>query len=54
VARAGATRERVLKSMLELLPVDRLLGTVLNEGTLPAHRSEYGYYSEAPELASEE
>jgi Mrp family chromosome partitioning ATPase len=54
VARSGATRERALRSMLELLPLDRLLGTVLNEGALPTHRKHYGYYSEAPERAGEE
>lgn len=54
VARSGVTRERALRSMLDLLPSDRLLGTVLNEGPLPTHRKHYGYYSEAPEPESEE
>jgi capsular exopolysaccharide synthesis family protein len=44
VARSGATRQRALKNMVELLPRDRLLGTVLNEGPLPTNRKQYGYY----------
>jgi len=45
VARSGQTRERLLQSMLELLPRDRFLGTVLNLGPLPTHSRQYGYYS---------
>jgi Mrp family chromosome partitioning ATPase len=45
VARSGETRERTLRSMAELLPPDRFLGTVLNEGPLPTHRRQYRYYS---------
>jgi Mrp family chromosome partitioning ATPase len=45
VARSGKTRERALRSMLELLPRNRLLGTVLNEGRLAVDRRHYGYYS---------
>ena len=44
VARAGQTRVRPLRNLLELLPRDRLLGTVLNEGPLPTHAKHYGYY----------
>jgi Mrp family chromosome partitioning ATPase len=44
VARAGATRERALQSMVGLLPRDRLLGTVFNEGQLPVAAKHYGYY----------
>ena len=45
VARSGQTRERSLQSMLDLLPRDRFLGTVLNVGPLPIHPGQYGYYS---------
>jgi receptor protein-tyrosine kinase len=44
VARCGDTRERALRSMLDLLPRERLLGTVLNEGPLPTHSRQYAYY----------
>jgi Mrp family chromosome partitioning ATPase len=55
VARSGATRERTLRSMTELLPHDRFLGTVLNEGPLPAHRKQYRYYSgDSPNAAAED
>jgi Mrp family chromosome partitioning ATPase len=55
VARAGATAERALKSMAELLPPDRFLGTVLNEGSLPTERKQYRYYSgDSPSSAAEE
>jgi Mrp family chromosome partitioning ATPase len=55
VARVGKTRERALRSMLELLPRDRLLGTVLNEGSLPTHARNYGYYGrESASLEGEE
>jgi Mrp family chromosome partitioning ATPase len=46
VARSGETRQRTLKSMAELLPRERFLGTVLNEGSLPTHRKQYRYYRE--------
>jgi Mrp family chromosome partitioning ATPase len=45
VARSGQTRTRALRSMLEMLPRDRLLGTVLNEGSLPTHQRQYRYYA---------
>jgi Mrp family chromosome partitioning ATPase len=48
VARSGKTRERALRSMLELLPRNRLLGTVLNEGRLAVAGRHYGYYSGDP------
>lgn len=44
VARSGATRQRALQSMIEQLPGDRFLGTILNEGPLPTHARQYGYY----------
>jgi hypothetical protein len=30
--------------MIELLPPAKLIGTVLNDGLLPAAESHYGYY----------
>jgi Mrp family chromosome partitioning ATPase len=44
VARSGVTRQRALQSMLDQLPRDRFLGTILNEGPLPTHARQYGYY----------
>jgi succinoglycan biosynthesis transport protein ExoP len=53
VARSGETRKRALKQMVELLPRERLLGTILNEGPLPTHRKQYGYYgADSPSLAA--
>jgi Mrp family chromosome partitioning ATPase len=46
VGRSGETRERALQSLLELLPRDRLLGTVLNEGSLSVRSRLYDYYGE--------
>jgi Mrp family chromosome partitioning ATPase len=55
VARSGETRERAFQNMVELLARDHLLGTVLNEGPLPTHRKQYGYYGgESPLPAAEE
>jgi capsular exopolysaccharide synthesis family protein len=44
VSRAGHTRLKAFRKMLELLPPSKLLGTVLNEGTLPGSQLQYGYY----------
>ncbi len=46
VARMGKTRERALRSMVEILPRERLLGTVFNEGRLPVAQKHYGYFSD--------
>jgi capsular exopolysaccharide synthesis family protein len=55
VARAGETRKRTLNSLVELLPRDHFLGTILNEGPLPTHRKQYGYYDgNSPLPAAEE
>jgi Mrp family chromosome partitioning ATPase len=54
LARSGATRKRALRSMLELLPRDRLLGTLLNEGPLPADRRQYRYYAGEPSTPADE
>lgn len=44
VSRFGLTRQRALKTMLELLPREPFLGGVLNGGPLPSHVASYGYY----------
>ena len=55
VVRSGATRERTLKNMIALLDREHFLGTVLNEGPLPTHRKQYGYYGgDSPLPAAEE
>jgi capsular exopolysaccharide synthesis family protein len=54
VARSGETRERALQSMLELLPRDRFLGTVLNEGPLLTRATQYRYYGGDPSNSAPE
>jgi Mrp family chromosome partitioning ATPase len=49
VARSGHTTQRGFEAMLEILPPDRVVGSILNEGALPAASRLYGYYSEEPE-----
>jgi len=51
VSRFGVTRQRALKTMLELLPREPFLGGVLNGGPLPSHASSYGYYGVREEQA---
>lgn len=51
VARAGRTARRGFQHMLELLPPDKLIGCILNEGSLPARAQSYGYYGEEPSAA---
>jgi succinoglycan biosynthesis transport protein ExoP len=46
VARVGKTRKRAFRHMLGLLPKDRLIGGILNEGPLPTHANHYGYYAD--------
>lgn len=46
VARVGKTRKRAFRHMLNLLPRDRLIGSILNEGPLPTHSDHYGYYAD--------
>lgn len=52
VARAGMTRARNFKKMLETLPRKRMLGGILDAGTIPARRGYYEHY--APDAAAEE
>ena len=35
--------------MLALLPKERLIGSILNEGPLPTHAHHYGYYADEDE-----
>jgi Mrp family chromosome partitioning ATPase len=46
VARCGRTRQRAFRQMVGLLPSDRLLGGVLNEGPLATRARHYGYYGD--------
>ena len=46
VARSGHTSQRGFEAMLEILPPGRVVGSILNEGALPASTRLYGYYSE--------
>lgn len=48
VARAGETARRGFEHMIELLGRDNLLGSILNDGALPAGAHQYGYYGAAP------
>jgi len=47
VARAGQTTRRSFEHMIRTLPPGRVLGSLLNEGLLPARPSQYGYYDES-------
>jgi Mrp family chromosome partitioning ATPase len=49
VARVGKTRKRAFRHMLALLPKERLIGSILNEGPLPTHAHHYGYYRDDDE-----
>jgi succinoglycan biosynthesis transport protein ExoP len=44
VARAGHTRSQAFERMIELLPPNRLIGAVLDEGRLPTDAAGYRYY----------
>jgi Mrp family chromosome partitioning ATPase len=44
VARAGTTRRRAYKKMVRMLPPDRLIGGILNEGSAASFKKNYGYY----------
>ena len=51
VARAGVSRTRRIKEMLEILPAEALLGKILNSARMPSRDKyyyEYGYEAEAP------
>jgi Mrp family chromosome partitioning ATPase len=44
LARAGMTRRRAYEKMMRLLPPDRLIGGILNEGSAATQKKNYGYY----------
>lgn len=44
VARSGQTRVQSVKAMLDALPREKLIGTLLNQGQSPQHARQYGYY----------
>jgi capsular exopolysaccharide synthesis family protein len=46
LARARRTSRRGFETMLDLLPPGKVLGSILNEGDLPARAHQYGYYGE--------
>jgi capsular exopolysaccharide synthesis family protein len=48
VARAGKTRVRAFRNMVDMLPSSQALGTVLNEARAPRHGRDYYYYGAEP------
>ncbi len=44
VVRHGKTRTASLEDSLRELPAGKFLGTILNEGSLPRKKQDYGYY----------
>lgn len=48
VARSGRTSKRGFEYMQEILPPGRMIGSILNEGSLPTRSRHYGYYAEEP------
>jgi Mrp family chromosome partitioning ATPase len=44
VSRSGRTRRRAFERMVDMLPPGKLIGSVLNDKTLPSAEAEYGYY----------
>ena len=46
VGRAGRSTQGAIQAMTKLLPQERLIGAVLNEGPLPVRAGNYGYYAE--------
>ena len=48
VARAGLTRARTFRRMLETLPKRQLMGVVLNDAPSTLQPSQYGYYRYEP------
>lgn len=45
VGRSGKSTRGALEAMCKMLPPGRLIGAVLNEGTLPVPSGSYGYYT---------
>jgi Mrp family chromosome partitioning ATPase len=48
VARAGMTRSRNFRKMLETLPRRRMLGAILDEGTRKSRKGYYDHYAVDP------
>jgi Mrp family chromosome partitioning ATPase len=46
VARSGRTPTRGFAHMQQILPPGRVVGSILNEGSLPTRSRNYGYYAE--------
>lgn len=46
VGRAGRSTQGAIQAMVKLLPDGRLLGAILNEGSLPVRARHYGYYAD--------
>jgi receptor protein-tyrosine kinase len=46
VGRAGRSTHGAIQAMIKLLPDERLIGAVLNEGSLPVGAGHYGYYAD--------
>ena len=44
IARAGVTRARNFKKMLDMLPRKRMLGGILDCGAMPGHKGYYHHY----------
>jgi receptor protein-tyrosine kinase len=44
VARAGRSRLRAFQRMCSMLPLEKMIGAVLDEGRLPTHAASYRYY----------
>ncbi|MBW2714405.1 MAG: CpsD/CapB family tyrosine-protein kinase [Deltaproteobacteria bacterium] len=44
VVRQGKTRTASLEDALRELPAEKFLGAILNEGSLPGKKQDYGYY----------
>ena len=49
VGRSGRSTQGAIQAMVKLLPEDRLLGAILNEGPLPVRSRHYGYYADDTE-----
>ena len=54
IARAGRSQRRAFEQMCEHLPPGRLVGSILNEGQLPARDLKYGYYGYGEEGADDQ
>ncbi len=53
VARFGKTRQKNFESAFRLLPSDRCLGTILNDGPRALNQQQYEYYDQDSDQAEE-